>query len=217
MTDTHGTTTHATPVQIVNGKEFFADYRGALVPKDVIKPQDLLIDETIGKMFGFAEELSAQLSRFKVHSFADINDLQALLEQQYGARAGGTKGNITLMSLDGLKRVTLQVAEQIQFGPELQVAKSLVDECLRDWSADSNPELRSIVSSAFAVDKEGQIRKAELFRLLRLDIADERWNRAMQALRDSMRPSGSKEYVRFHKRARHGADWEAVSLDIATL
>ncbi len=211
------TTTHATPVQILDGKEYFADSRGALVPKELIRAQDLLMDETIGKIFAFAEDLSAQLARFKEHTFADIADFQALLKQHYDAQAGGSKGNVTLTSLDGLKKVTVQVADLIEFGPELQVAKSLVDECLREWSAESNAEIRAIVASAFDVDKEGKIRKAELLRLMRLDIADERWQRAMQALRDSMQPQGSKEYVRFHKRARPGAEWRPVSLDIATL
>lgn len=129
----------------------------------------------------------------------------------------GWKGNYTLTSFDGRKKVTVQIAERIDFGPELQVAKSLVDECLREWSADSSANLRSIVNRAFAVDQQGKINKAELFSILRLEIEDDRWQRAMKAIRDSMRVTGTKEYVRFYERTTADAPWTAVSLDIAAL
>jgi hypothetical protein len=211
------TTTHATPIQIFNGKEYLPDAKGALVPKENIRAQDLLMDETVGKIMSFAKDLSAQIARFKEHTFADITDFQHLLSQEYGGARGGAKGNVTFMSFDGLKKVTVQVADRLDFGPELQVAKTLVDECLIEWSADSRAELRSIVARAFSVDQEGKIKQAELFSILRLEIEDERWQRAMKAIRESIRVTGSKEYVRFYERASPGAPWAAVSLDIATL
>jgi Protein of unknown function (DUF3164) len=207
----------STPTTEINGRLYMEDPKGALVPVESIKPQDKLMDEVVGKIFGFAKDLSAQMTRFKEHTFADINDYQALLEQHYGARAGGAKGNVTLTSFDGLRKVAIQVADRLDFGPELQVAKKLVDECLIEWSADSNPELRSIVNRAFSVDQAGKIKQAELFSILRLEIEDPRWQRAMQAIRDSIRVTGSKEYVRFYERASGTAPWMPVSLDIATL
>ncbi len=51
--------------------------------------------------------------------------------------------------------------------------------------------------------------------LLRLDITDERWLRAMEALRDAMRVIGSKEYVRFYRRKDVASGWEPVSIDLA--
>src|SRR3546814_2012080 len=112
---------------------------------------------------------------FKGHTFEDVNGLQALIAQEYGVTVGGRKGNITLTSFDGCEKVQVQVADLIEFGPELQAAKALVDECLSEWSADSRVELRALVSRVFNVDKEGQINRAELFMLLRFEIADERW------------------------------------------
>lgn len=51
--------------------------------------------------------------------------------------------------------------------------------------------------------------------LLRLQIEDERWLRAMEAIRDAMRVTGSKEYVRFYQRARITDGWQAVTIDLA--
>ena len=51
--------------------------------------------------------------------------------------------------------------------------------------------------------------------LLRLDIDDPRWKQAMEAIRDAMRVTGSKEYVRFYRRASIAARWEPVTIDLA--
>jgi hypothetical protein len=209
--------TYATPIREIAGKRYVTNSKGALVPVETVKAQDLLMDEVVGKIFDFAKDLSGQISRFKEHTFADISDFQELLEQEYGARAGGAKGNVTLTSFDGLKKVAVQVADRIDFGPELQVAKKLVDECLIEWSADGRAELRSIVNRAFAVDQAGKIKQAELFSILRLEIEDERWQRAMKAIRDSIRVLGTKAYVRFYERSVAEAPWLPVSLDIAVV
>ena len=51
--------------------------------------------------------------------------------------------------------------------------------------------------------------------LLRVSIEDERWVRAMDAVRDSIRIIGSKTYVRLHKRESADAAWQAVTIDLA--
>jgi hypothetical protein len=51
--------------------------------------------------------------------------------------------------------------------------------------------------------------------LLRLEIADERWQNAMRAIRDAMRVVGSKTYVRLYQRPSCDAGWEAVTIDLA--
>lgn len=207
----------ATPVQEIGGRQYVVDAKGALLPVETVQPRDMLQDELIGRLIGFARDLSAELVRFKAHSFADITAYQDLLAQEYGARAGGPRGNISLMSIDGCSRVTVQVADRIDFGPELQIAKRLVDECLIEWGGESRPELRAVVNTAFAVDQAGRVNQAGLYQILRLDIEDERWQRAMTAIRDSMRVVGTKQYVRFHVRPNAEAGWDPISLDIAAL
>jgi hypothetical protein len=201
--------------QMIGDKAYMGDGKGGLTPVDLIKPQHLLEDETVRKIIGFAAALSAQVARFKEHTFDDIGAFEALLAQEYGAGLGGAKGNKTLQSVDGLFKVQVQIADHIDFGPELQIAKGLVDECLNEWSSDARAEIRAIVTRAFNTDKAGQINRSEIFMLLRLEIEDERWLRAMKAIRDSMRVVGSKTYVRCYMRARHDAPWQAITIDLA--
>lgn len=213
-TETIASAAHPGAIE-VGGKPYLADAKGALVPLGAIKPQDLLIDEQVRRIIKFARDLNAQIGRFKGHTFEDISAVQALLSQEYGASIGGAKGNVTLTSFDGCLKVTLKVADLLEFGPELQAAKKLVDECLTEWSADSGDELRALVTRAFQVDREGKINRAEIFMLLRVAIEDPRWIRAMDAVRDSIRVIGSKAYLNFHTRETPDAPWRALSIDLA--
>ncbi|MES0164871.1 DUF3164 family protein [Mesorhizobium sp. M0027] len=209
------TEARATGKVLVGDKQYMPDAKGNLVPVEMIKPSEMLEDETVRTILGYATDLSAQIGRFKEHTFNDLGAFEALLAQEYGATKGGAKGNKTFMTFDGMKMVKVQVADTIDFGAQLQIAKSLIDECLTEWSADSRPEIRAIVTRAFNTDKEGQINRAAIFMLLRLDIGDERWQRAMAAIRDAMRVVGSKIYVRCYERDRLDADWRAVTIDLA--
>jgi len=202
-------------VTMISGRDYMADAKGALMPRDMVKPQHQLEDQTVRKVMFFARELSAQIARFKGHTFEDLNAFQSLLEQEYGGKKGGLKGNVTYQSYDGLQKVQVQIADQISFGAELQEAKKLIDVCLLEWGAESRPEIAALVNRVFSVDKEGQINRAELFGLLRLDIQDERWMRAMDAIRDSIRVTGTKAYLRFYDREKADGPWRAVSIDIA--
>lgn len=199
----------------VGEKTYMHDAKGSLVPVDLIKPQHKLEDEMVRKIMGHAIALSEQVARFKEHTFEDIGSFEALLAQEYEATVGGAKGNKTLMSHDALFLVKVQVADNVVFGPELQTAKVLVDECLNEWAEGARDEIRAIVTKAFNTDKAGQINRSEIFMLLRLDIQDERWQRGMKAIRDAMRVVGSKTYVRCYRRDAQDAAWEPVSIDLA--
>lgn len=206
--------THPAAIDVA-GTPYLRDAKGNLVPVASVKPVDLLMDETVRKILDSARSVSAVVAAFKGEAFESVNELQALIAQNYNATVGGKKGNITLVSFDGCQKVQVQVADLLEFGPELQAAKALIDECLTEWAVGSAVELRALVNRVFSVDKEGQINRAELFMLLRVEIEDERWVRAMEAIRDSIRVIGSRTYVRFYDRPAPDAAWHAVTIDLA--
>jgi hypothetical protein len=199
----------------IAGEQYMRDTRGALVPVGVVKPIDKLMDELVRKMIGFAVDLSEQIGRFRGHCFDDVGSFQALIDQEFGAKHGGAKGNTTFTSFDGTLQVKIQVADMIEFGPELQAAKTLVDACLTDWAEGSRDELRAVVNRAFQVDREGKINRAEIFMLLRVSIEDARWKAAMDAVRESIRVIGSRTYIRFYRRPTPDGDWSPISIDLA--
>jgi len=200
----------------VGGQPYLRDAKGALVPIGAIKAADLLMDELVRNLTAEADDLSAQIAAFKRRVYEQVGAHQALIAQEYGAKIGGSKGNITLSAFDATMRVSVSVADQIEFGPEIQAAKSLIDECLNEWAATSGVQLRALVNRVFSVDQEGTINRAEVFMLLRVAIEDPKWLRAMEAIRESMRVTGSRSYVRFHRRNASDAPWQAVTLDMAS-
>ncbi|WP_372859521.1 DUF3164 family protein [Sphingobium lactosutens] len=200
----------------IDGKVYWTNGDGGLIPDDVVKTIDKLQDELVRKIVGHALPLSSQIARFREHSFDDVDALVALLEQEYQSQRGGAKGNLVFTSYDGTLQIKVAVADNILFGPELQVAKGLVDECLREWSADSRTEIRAIITRAFDVDSQGRLNRSALFSLLRYDIADQRWQNAMKAIRDSIRVVGSKRYIRMYQRDDAQAGWQAITLDVAS-
>lgn len=200
---------------MVGGKPYVYDAKRNLVALENVKAADKLQDETVRKVIGYARELSAQVARFKQHTFDDLQSYEDLLAQEYGAKVGGAKGNKTFMTFDGLMKVSVQVQDYIDFGPQLQIAKGLIDECLREWTADSVPQLRTIVTHAFNVDNNGQINRSAIFALLRYDLDEERWVNAMTAIRDAMRVVSSKLHVRCYERDSQDGDWRHVTIDLA--
>lgn len=213
---TEFTPAHIPDSQIMVGdKAYIPDATGRLTPVELIPAQAMLEHQMVLKIFGFALALSEQTARFKGHTFEDLGGFDALLMQEYGLTKGGPKGNRTYRTVDGLMEIELRVADQIEFGPELQIAKGLLDECLNEWSAESRPEIRAVVTRAFNTDKEGKINRSEVFMLLRLEIEDERWQSAMRAIRDAIRVVGSKQYLRFRMRKAREEGFSTVSIDLA--
>lgn len=201
--------------QLVEGKLYMINGEGGLTPAGIVKPEHKLEDEVVRRIVAGAKPLAAQISAFRAQSLDQVDDFVSLLMQLYEIPRGGKKGNLTLYSFDKLQKVIVQVPDLLDFGPELQVAKAIIDELLTGWSADSPDQLKAIVNNAFDVDKQGQINRSALFGLLRHNIEDERWKRAMQALRDSIRIVGSKRYIRMYARPSIEAGWSVISLDMA--
>ncbi|MBE0529505.1 MAG: DUF3164 family protein [Rhodospirillales bacterium] len=196
---------------------YMQDAKGRLVPEHLVKEIDKLQDQLVKKCLGYADELSAQIARFKGHTFDDVAAFMDLLGEKYGQSKGGRKGNVTFTSFDGCAKVQVAVQDHIDFGPELQVAKGRIDECIEEWAADSRDEIRALVNHAFEVDKPGQVNREALFALRKIDIDDERWRSAMAAITDSIRVTGSKTYVRFYRRATPEDRWQAVTIDLAAV
>lgn len=201
--------------RMVNDIEEIQDAKGRWIPVSLAKASDVLIDEQVRKIMGYAVALSDQVKRFKLHTLDDIQALVLMLAQEYQVTVGGRKGNMTFPAHDGCMKVQVQVQDRIEFGAELQIAKQLIDECLDDWASTSRPEIRTIVTRAFNTDKAGQVNRAELYMLTRLDFDDDRWKRAIQAIHDAERVVGSKEYVRFYMRPNPEAEWTAITIDLA--
>ena len=106
------------------------------------------------------------------------------------------------------------MADVLTFDERLVAAKALIDECLDEWTQDSRDELKLIVQQAFDVNKEGKISTAKVLGLRRLQIDDEKWQRAMAAVTDSLHTQTTREYIRLHQRDEETGEYVLVNADL---
>ncbi|UJZ95022.1 DUF3164 family protein [Photobacterium damselae subsp. damselae] len=205
-----------TPVDVVIPDGFMQDRKGRFVPITSIDQHDLLMDEFVCNLVAEAKTYREQLAQFKKKVFDDCYTFLEMLAEKYDRKLGGKKGNVSFTSFNGSQLVRISIQDNIVFGPELQVAKDMVDELVSEWSAGANENLRAIITDAFQVDKEGNINTARILSLRRIKIDDERWIDAMNAVSESILVSSSKSYVRFYKKDEKG-EMQSVSLDFAKL
>ncbi|EEE0830854.1 DUF3164 family protein [Salmonella enterica subsp. enterica serovar 6,8:-:1,2] len=200
----------------VNKEDYMKDRRGRLVPVDQVSDYDLAMDSFVKEQVAAAKVKRDELSAFKRRAFDECYAWLDLVAEKYGRTRGGAKGNVTFSSFDGAQQITIRVQETLTFGPELQIAKDLIDECVTEWSEGANANLRAIISDAFQVDKEGQLNTGRILSLRRVKIQDERWNRAMEAISESLQVAMSKTYINFREKDKHGKLIN-IPLDIAAI
>lgn len=196
---------------------YMADSKGRLVLLEHISEYEKFKDAEINEMIDRALKLQEEISKFKAEVMGDFYALMETAYEKYEAKIGGKKGNVSVKSFDGRKKVSITVGEFLECDERLAVAKSLVDECLVDWSQGTRTELRTVINTAFEVDKKGEMSPAKVLALLKYEINDEKWLKAMKAIRDSLNVQFSKNYIRFHIRGGVDEKWQAISLNIAAL
>lgn len=187
---------------------------GHLVPSELVSEIDKLRDNLVRELVSKAVDLRTLMGDFKADAFGDIQAFAELAAEKYGLKLGGIKGNITLCSFDGRYQLKLSQADVKIFDERLQTAKVLVDTCIHRWTEGSRIEIKALVEHAFQTDKEGKISLGRIYALMQLDIDDEEWHQAMQALRDSMQVVSTKSYLRIYERNAEGK-FDQLALDIA--
>lgn len=198
----------------IDKTQYRKDAKGNLVPVANIREIDLLRDELVMELAGKAAEVQQHISDFKREAMDDIAAFVQLSADRYDVKVGGKKGNISLHSFDGAYRVQLAMQDTLVFDEGLIAAKALIDECINEWTAGSRTELKTLINAAFQVDSQGNISTARVLGLRRLQISDDKWKRAMDALSDSLKVHISKPFVRVYRRDDAG-DYQLVNLDIA--
>lgn len=187
---------------------------GHLVPIESIKEADLARDELVREIMVEADKVSRAMIDFKERMSGDIQAFLELAAEKYGAKIGGVKGNVILTSFDGRYQIMRAVSDRIEFDEKLLAAKALIDDCLREWTKDSGSELRALIGNAFQVDSKGKINTKRILGLQKIKIDHERWEMAMQAIRDAVTVVGSCTYFRIYERDAKGK-YQQIAMDFS--
>lgn len=196
---------------------YWRDAHDNLVPTSKIKDIDKDRSKVVSDLCEQAKVVSAELMAFKTAAMHAVNEFIARSLEAYDVAHGGKKGNVTLVSFDGKHKIIRQMQETLVFDERLQAAKALIDECILGWSKGSNANMKVLVNQAFQVDQQGKISTGRVLGLRQLNIDDEKWLQAMQAINDSMKVASTKPYIRFYERDDTTGDYFPISLDVAAV
>ena len=197
-------------------EKFMKDSKGRLCPIESIKPIDIERNALVEFVINDAEGLQSIIREWQRRTVDNIRAFVELSAEQYSVKWGGQKGNITLLSYDGEKKIFLAVTDYIDLDERIEIAKQLIDECIEEWSQGSRPEIVTIVSHAFNTEN-GKLNVKRILELRKYNITDNRWKRAMDAISESVVVSSTKQYIRLYKRDKLTGKFEPISLDGANI
>jgi hypothetical protein len=198
-------------------KGLWVNKRGESVHPDLIRPDEKLKDELVEKLIKQATALSETISEFKERAFEETNGYFELLLQNYNldAKKNSKKGNITLENFSGTTKIQISNADSITFDEKLQIAKLKIDECLHELTEGSSPEIKTLITKAFEVDKKGDVNAKKILALKSYEITHAKWIEAMKIIDESIEIVGSKAYIRFYERENVDKQYKLIQLDMA--
>ena len=198
--------------QQIDLSQYREDARGALVPVSAIRPIDLMRDDLVNELFAAIEPKAQAYAESKQKGIETVRTFVDVSAAEFDVKPS-KKGNVTLTSLDGKRRVLVAMQDVLTFDERLHAAKALIDQCLEEYSIGANANLKVIVQQAFDVNKEGNISTSKVLALRSYNIQDEKWQRAMRALTDSLTVQVSREYIRLYRRDEASGEYVRVDAD----
>ena len=198
--------------QQIDLSQYREDARGALVPVSAIRPIDLMRDDLVNELFAAIEPKAQAYAEAKQKGIETVRTFVDVSAAEFDVKPS-KKGNVTLTSLDGKRRVLVAMQDVLTFDERLHAAKALIDQCLEEYSIGANANLKVIVQQAFDVNKEGNISTSKVLALRSYNIQDEKWQRAMRALTDSLTVHVSREYIRLYRRDEASGEYVRVDAD----
>ena len=203
--------------QTFDKDKFMKNAHGAFIPIENVKPVDKLRDDLVKNLMSKTKEVQKIIEDHRNICWEDIKAFLEISASEHNVKYGGEKGNITLLSYDGKYKVVIANQDYISFNEKLQIAKDLIDECIRKWAKGADKNLLALVNDAFKVDKQGKISTEKILGLRRLEINDFTWNEAMKAITESITVEDSKRYIRFYERREKDGKYEHISLSPQSL
>ena len=197
-------------------KGYMQNAQGHLVPVSAIRTIDIVRDDLVCDLIREAKLHSAEMAKFKASCQARVSSFVEVAAQEHGVSMGGTKGNVSLTSFDGRYKVLRAIDETIQFTEGLVVAREMIERCIQRWSDGANANLVALINKAFETDRAGNISTARVLGLASVQIDDEEWRGAIDAIQQSVQVASTKSYIRFYERNEVG-QYVQVPLDGGSL
>ncbi len=192
--------------------------KGEQVHPDIVPHEEKLKTELVYKLLDEAIDVQDALMAFKKIVLSHIDAYMEMMREKYGINpVKGTKGNVSLESFDGLKKVMVQVSTLISFDEKLGFAKEKLDEYFVEKTEHADAEIKTLITKVFDVDKKGNVNAKQILSLKSYKIQHPKWLEAMAIIDDAIEIVGTKSYIRFYRRQNIADKLENISIDFAAL
>lgn len=201
-----------------NKKEHWLDEQGNKRPRKYISKLEKMQESEIGKILKKAEYLNEKLTDFKAMVAESCENIIKIYAEKNKINTEEWKGNLSLMSFDRSIKVELSANARIEFDDlAIKACKALLDEFLSENIDAKNAFISEIVTDAFSTSR-GKLDTKKVLSLLKYEskIQDEKFQKAMKFLKESIRNTGSRNYYRVSVKDESGA-WKQIKLDFSSL
>lgn len=90
-------------------KGYWKKADGTLVPEKAVKPVDRERTRLVEDVAAKALAMQKAMTEYKLAAMGAVDAFVARAAAEHGVKAGGVKGNLTLPTFDGSKRVLVQI------------------------------------------------------------------------------------------------------------
>ncbi len=183
-----------------------------MISHNSIKLADQQRDELVLRFIRQAKMLQATIKTFKdccineVDTFIDVNKS----DNNYDGN------QIDLLSSDGRYKLQCMTLRYINFNEDLQVAKKLIDNCIKNNPDNFSSNIEAIAKDAFKTNDAGEINIRRVFNLRHLDINNDEWQTAMRSILKVIQVT-DKDNLSLYERAEYNNHWQPILLDLAVL
>jgi hypothetical protein len=189
------------------------DYKDRPTPQRFIEKTVKRRERAIDKMFGGAENISSRMLQLKLKVVKTFDDyLNYLAEQNDASWMSNSKGNISLTNFDHTRQVVRKNATRIEYDENINLAKQVADDFLREQSKGAPANLRVLVNEAFEVDKKGRVSPDRIEWLARIQIKHAKWQKFQELVAKSRAIAGSKVYYTLRHRETATDEWQTIKL-----
>jgi hypothetical protein len=189
--------------------------RGDLTPGE--RPEGLveLKDLYALSLFDILCDASAMLGKAISQVESEILEYRKAAAEKYEVEPGGTVGNYTLQSYDGLIKIEVSMGCIYSIDPEIAEAKDGVFRCIERWSVGANENLVGLATAAFSPsESSGQLSRTRLGYLLDFQPSksDPEWTKSMEIIRRCINISARKRSIRVYWRLNQREGWQKLPL-----
>ena len=193
-------------------EKVWIDLKGDTVPARYVSKFDKARDAVSRRIHKRFVDERKRLEQLVKDCIADLDGLMKLKESV------GLKGNFQTSSFDGNIQVSIDQQYNIQLDERVAKARELMLEYVNSEISRLDEDMtlmRKLVEDGFRANAKGYLPIASILRLTRYEVNNAKWKKAVDILKDAMRPVPGKRYLNCRVRASRQHDFQTIRLDLA--